>query len=143
MLQPVCLDSLVVEPGTVARLPLVATDHAKFCSTSARHMVAPFLELDHSGAIEASLQAFLFGNLNKHLGGKVFGTFSRRVHFVVASTAYPCAAPLTFSHLTSVLESDVIRLDPFATMTGRAVDTISGSVLLEFPVPRLFELLVE
>lgn len=135
MLQPVCLYRLVVEPGTVARLPFVATNHTEFCGTSAGHMVASFLELDHSGAIEAALPTFLFSNLNKHLCGRVLRTFSRRVHFVVASTAHPCPASLAFSHLTSMLESDMIRLDPFATVTGWAIDAISGSVLLKFSIP--------
>ena len=106
-------------------------------------MVASLLELNHSRATEAALPAFLLSNLNEYLGDGVLRTFSRRVHFIVANTADPCSASLAPSYLTSILESDMIGFDPFATVTSRTVDAISCCVFLEFSVPGLFELLIE
>lgn len=142
-MQPVGFHRLVVEPRTVTSLPFVAANHAELGRASAGHVVASLLEFNHRRAIEAALPAFLLGNVNKYLGGRVLGTLSRRVHFIVADTADPGPASLAFSYLASILETNVIGLDPFATVASRAVDAVSGSVLLEFSVPGLFELLIE
>lgn len=106
-------------------------------------MVASFLEFDHSGTIETTLPTFLFSHFNKYLCRWIFRTLSGRVHLVVAYAAYPCPAPLTLPYFATIFEVDMVRFDPFATMTSRAVDTIPSGVLLKFPVPCLFELLVK
>lgn len=106
-------------------------------------MIASFFELDHSRTVEASLPAFLLCNLNKDLRRGILGTLSRRVHLVIADTAHPGPTSFTLSYFATVLEADVIGFDPLATMTSRAVDTVSSGVLLEFPIPGLLEFLVE
>lgn len=65
------------------------------------------------------------------------------MHFVVAYAAYACPAFLAFSYFATVLQGDMIRLDPLATMARWAVDAVSGGILMELPVPGLFEALVE
>jgi hypothetical protein len=65
------------------------------------------------------------------------------MHLVVAYTAHPCPASFALSYLPTILETDMIRFDPFAAMAGRAVDAIPSSVFLKFPVPGLLELLVK
>jgi hypothetical protein len=42
--------TIVIEPGTVTGFPFLATHHAELGLTAARHMVAAFLELNHSMA---------------------------------------------------------------------------------------------
>lgn len=143
MLQPVRFHRLIVEPGTVTCLPFVATDHAKFCGAPTGHMVASLFKLDHGRTIEAALPAFLLSDFNEYLCCRIFRTLSRSVHLVVAYTAYPCPASFTFPHLATILKVDMVRFYPLATMTSRAVDTVPSSILLEFSVPGLFELLVK
>jgi hypothetical protein len=143
MLQPVCFYCLVVEPGTVASLPFISTDHAELCHAPAGHMVAPFLELDHGRAIEAALPAFLLRSLNKYLGRRILRTLSSHVHFIVAYDAHTHPASLTFPHLPTVLDSDMVRFDPFAATTRRAVDAVASSIFLKLSVPGLFEPLIK
>lgn len=143
MLQSVRFHRLVVEPGTVTGLPFVATYHAELCSASARHMVASFFQLDHSRTVEAALPPFFLSNFGESIGLGILGTFSRSVHFVVTYAAYACPTFFAFSYFATILHVDMIRFDPLATMARRAVDTVSGRIFMELPVPDLFELLVE
>jgi len=65
------------------------------------------------------------------------------MHLVVACTAHPCPALFAFPYLPTILEADMIRFDPFAAMTGRAVDAIASGIFVKFPVPSLLELLIK
>ena len=143
MLQSIRFYRLVVEPGTVTGLPFVATYHAELCSAPARHMVASFFQLDHSRTVEAALPPFSLSNFDEGICFGILGTFSGSVHFVVTYTANACPASFAFSYFATILHVNMIRFDPLATMARWAVDAVSGRVLMEFPVPGLFELLVE
>ena len=143
MLQPVGFDRLIIEPGAVTSLPFVATGHAELCCAPTSHMVASFLELDHSRTIVAALPAFLLGHFNENLRCRILRAVPGRVHLGVAYAANPCPASFAFAYLATILKADVIRFDPLAAMKSGAVDAIPSSVLLEFSIPGLFELLVK
>ena len=116
--EAICFDGFVVEPRTIARLPLEAADHTEFGTAATRHVVAAFLELDGGGAVEAALPAFFLGNLDEFLRRGVFGTFAARVPFVIAGAADFRSALLAFAKLpapvgpTAGIDMDMCRLDP-------------------------------
>lgn len=149
MIKSIVLNGFIVEPGAVASFPLQATDHAKFCTTTASHMVTALLQLNCGGAIETTLPAFLLGDLGETLGGFVLGAFATCVPFAIASAAHFCSAAATFSIFAATVgttrgvEVDICRFDPFATTPCRAVDAILGSVLLVFLIPFHLELCIE
>ena len=134
---------LIVEPWAVARLPFQTADHTKLRCASARHMIAAFFQLDHCRTTKASLPALLLRNLNKGLRVWVFRTLERLVHLIVANAADTGIATLAATHLSALLNRNMIRLDPLATTMGWAVDPVASVVFLEFSVPRLLEVLVE
>lgn len=72
----VCIHVLVVEPWTIARLPLQSAYHTEFCGAPTRHMVAAFLELYHGRAIIALLPPLLLGSLNELLRRWIIWTVS-------------------------------------------------------------------
>ena len=118
--EAVGLDGVVVEPRAIARLPLQAADHAELGPAPARHVVAPFLELDGGGAVEAALPAFLLGDLDKLLRRGVLGALAARVPLVVAGAAHLGLAPLASAELpasvgaTAGVDGDVCGFDPGA-----------------------------
>ena len=71
-----CIDIFVVEPGTIAGLPLAATNHAKLRCAPAGHVVASFLEFDHRRAAVASLPSLFLGDFDEFLRRRIFGTFA-------------------------------------------------------------------
>ena len=149
MIEPVVLHSLIVEPRTVARLPLQTTDHAEFSTTATRHVVAAFLQLDRRRAIEAALPPFFLRYLCKPLCSFVLRTFSARMPFTIAGRTNLGLAAGTFAVFAAPVQTarsvnmDIGRLDPFATATSGAVETVLGGVFLVFLVPFHFELCVE
>ena len=116
--ETVGFDGFVVEPGTVARLPLEAADHAELGAAAARHVVASLLELDGRGAVEAALPPFFLCDLDELLRRGVLGAFAARVPFVVARAADFRPASLAFAILpaavgtTAGVDGDVCGFDP-------------------------------
>lgn len=149
MPQPVSFDGFVREPGTVARFPLGAANHAEFSVAAARHVVASFFEFHSGFTIEATLPAGLFGDLDEFLRGWVFGTFAGGVPFVVAQAADFRLASLTYAKFPSVIGPaalifvDVIWFDEGTATAGGAVDAVFGSVFQVFAIPILFEFVAE
>jgi hypothetical protein len=133
----------VVEPRTVTRLPLQSTDHAKLSCTAAGHVVTTFLQLDHGRAIEAFLPAFLLGSIDELLGSRIFGAVSGQVSLVIADGTDLCAALFALAYLSAMLDCDMTRLNPFATVLTDAVDSVLGLVFEKLSIPVLLEVLVE
>lgn len=103
MLKAISFNSFVIEPRTVASLPFEAANHAELGSASTPHVVTAFLQLNSGLAVEATLPALLLGNLDKFLGGGIFGTFTGSVPFAVAEAADFGLALLTFTVLAPVI----------------------------------------
>ena len=147
--EAVGLDGVVVEPRAVARLPFQAADHAELGPAPARHVVAPFLELDGGGAVEAALPAFLLCDLDELLRRGVLGALTARVPFVVAGAADFRLAPLASAAFpasvgaAASVDGDVCGFDPGAAAPCGAVDAVFGRVFLVFSVPFSFEVVVE
>jgi hypothetical protein len=131
--------TIVIEPGTVAGFPFLATHHAELSLTAARHMVAAFLKLNHSMAAIAGLPAAFLSFLHKLLYLWVLRTFARPVHFRVANDTYFRFAPRAFCKLSSLIMMDLARSDPSATFRRRTVDPVLGVVFLITTVPSDFE----
>lgn len=149
MSEAVRFDGVVVEPGAIARLPLEAADHAEFCAAATRHVVAAFLQLDGGGAVEATLPAFVLGDLDELLRRGVLGAFAACVPFVVAGAADFHIASLAFAVLsasvgaTARINVDVCGFDPRAATPSWAVDTVLGRVLLVLSIPFSLEAVIE
>lgn len=118
MSEAVSVDGFVVEPGTIARFPLEAADHAEFGAAATGHVVATFLQLDSCRAVETALPSFFLRDLDKLLRSGVFGTFAARMPFVIARAADFCLAPLAFAKLpasvgaSAGIDVDMCRFDP-------------------------------
>lgn len=145
MVQAIILDCLVVEPWTIARLPLGAANHAKLGPAPARHVVAALFQFDGGGTIETVLPAFLLRNLGEPQCRLVLGAFTAGVPLAIARRADLGAATIAFAVLTTGVGVDVniCRLYPFAAPFGRTVDAVFGGVFLVFLVPFHFEAQVE
>jgi hypothetical protein len=147
MLQSIILNSFVVEPRTVAALPLEPTYHAEFRGTATRHVIASLFQLDHSTTVVAPLPAFLLRDLDKRSGRWVLRAFPvGRVVLSIASRAYLRRAALALAELAAWVVwvgLDVRGLDPFTAGARGAVQSILGRVLLVLFVPAGFEFVVE
>ena len=147
--EAVGLDSIVVEPRAIARLPLEAADHAELGPAPARHVVAPFLELDGGGAVEAALPAFVLCDLDELLRRGVLGALAARVPFVVAGAADFRLAPLASAVFpasvgaAASVDRDVCRFNPGAAAPCGAVDAVFSRIFLVLSVPFSFEVVVE
>ena len=75
MIKPIGFDGSVIEPRTVARLPLCAADDAELGGAAAGHVVAAFLEFDSCRAVVAAHPAIFFCEFGEASRGLVFGTF--------------------------------------------------------------------
>jgi hypothetical protein len=109
------------------------------------HVIATFLQLHYSLAAVASLPTLLLGHLNQTVSLLVLWAFSLSVEFAVAQYADLCVACAASCVLSTVcrIHFDLGWLDPLATSLCRAVKAVTGGVLLEFFVPKDFELVVE
>lgn len=109
------------------------------------HVIAAFLELNHSLTIVASLPALFFRHLHYALGLLVLWALSSRVILAVAQDTYFGAASTTASVLSSrgQVNTDLIRFNPFATAFSRAIKIFGSCVLFKFLVPKPLELIVE
>ena len=114
----VCFDGFVVEPGTIARFPLEAADHAEFGAAATGHVIAAFFQLDGRGAVETALPSLFLCDHDELLGRGVFRAFAARVPFVVACAADFHLAPLAFAVIPASvgaaagIEVDVCGFDP-------------------------------
>ena len=141
VIQAVCFDGLVVEPGTVTGFPLKAADHAEFSSAATGHVVTAFFQFDGGFAVVTALPAFLFSDPDEFLGCCVFGTFARGVPSIVAeaadfgSTSLALAVLPAMVRTTTSIRVDICRLDPLAAFASGTVDAILSCVLLKFLVP--------
>lgn len=141
MEQAILLHRLVIKPGAIAALPLVAADHAKLGFAPACHVVTPFLQLNRGAAVVAPLPAFSLRDLNKLPRCVVLGAGPRGVPLAVAGDAHLHPAAATLGILPSALgptahiDVNVARLDPLTTATAGAVDAVLGGVFLVFGVP--------
>lgn len=149
MIEAIVFHRLVVEPGTIAALPLGAADHAKLGVASTCHVVASFLQFDRRRAVEAALPPFLLCDLCEPRRGFILGAFAPCVPAAIAGTAHLRATAFAVSVLTAPartarsINMDMGRLDPFAATARGAVDAVLGGVFLIFAVPGFLELEVE
>lgn len=149
MVESVCFDGCVVEPGAVAGLPFQAAYHAEFGATATCHVVAAFLQFDRCGAVETALPSLLLRYLDEFLGSRVFGAFAAGMPFVVARAADFRLAFWAFTVFpspigtTASVNVDMRRFDPFPTAPRRAVYAVLGGVFLVFAVPLLLEAVIE
>lgn len=146
VVQAIILHCLVVEPWTIARLPLGAANHTKLGPAPTRHVVTALFQFDGGGAIEAALPALLLRNLGEPQRRFVFGAFAASVPFAIAGRAHFGAAPtVAFAVLTTRLgiSMDICRFDPFTAPFGGTVNAVFGGIFLVFLVPLHFEAHVE
>ena len=128
---------LVIEPWTVARLPLVPTDDAELRRAAACHVVAALSQLDHGRAARAPLPALFLGDLDEAFCFGVLWTLGGAVRAVVADRADFSTAGFTFADLAAEggVEFDMFGFDPGAAVAGGAVEAVAGGVLAELVVP--------
>jgi hypothetical protein len=69
----------VIEPRTLASLPRACAEHAEVGTTTASHMVAALLKLDHGLAVVAALPSLLFGQVDKSLSLWILGAVAAGV----------------------------------------------------------------
>lgn len=136
----------MVEPGTVAGLPLCAAHHAELGFAATGHMVAALLELDHGGAIVAALPACVLGQARELQRGFVFRTVgclgmpfavAEAAHFGFAAAAFAVPAARTG------VPKDAAGSDPLAAAGARAVEPVLRGVFEVFLVPLSLEFVVE
>lgn len=141
MIQAILLDRLVIEPRTIARFPLRATDHAEFGAAAAGHVVTALFELDRRGAVETPLPAFFLRDLGEASGCFVLRAVATCVPPSIARATNLCAAAAAFPVFTPTGRSprgvkvDVGGLDPLAAAAGGAIDAILGGVFLILLIP--------
>lgn len=138
-----CIDGLIVEPRTIARLPLQATDHAEFRCTPTSHVVAAFFELDHGRTAVASLPALLLGDFDEGFRLRILRTLPRDVHFLRTYAAHPCFALLAPPDFPAILNLDIVRFDPGAAFPSRAIYAVLRLEFSVFAIPQDLELLIE
>ena len=149
VVESVRFDCFVVEPGAVAGFPALAADHAEFGAAAAGHVVAAFFEFDGRFAVEACYPAFLLGDLDEFLRGRVFGAGAGGVPFAVAGTADFGSAAGAFAVFAAAVGAagdvcvDVGGFDPFAAVLLGAVDAVFGCEFTVFLVPLFLEFKVE
>jgi hypothetical protein len=137
------IDIFIVEPRTVARLPLQTTDHAELSSATTSHVVTAFFQLNHSGAIVAFLPSFLLSSLDELLRSRVFRTFSGFVGFAIADGADSRTTFLALPNLATMIVSNILWTDPFATRSIDAIYPVLGRVLEVFAIESLLEVVVK
>ena len=125
----------IVEPRTLACLPLQATQNAEFRHTPASHVVASFFPLDQCVAAVAALPALLLGLLDELRDLGVLGTVGRFVQLVVAERANFSPAARTLRILTALKGVNVRGFDPFTTFECWTVHPVLGVVFFVFAVP--------
>lgn len=86
-------------------------------------MITAFLELDHRGAVVASLPAFLLGDFHESLRLFVLGTVFVGVPLAVALAAHPDLATAAFTIFSARISINVyVRgFNPFTTASGRTI----------------------
>ena len=108
-------------------------------------MIATLFELYHRGAVEASLPAFLLGDLNKSFRILVLWTIFPGVPLAVTLTAHFDSAATTFTvFLASTWIGVYMRwFYPFTAAFGRAIYAVFGCVFLILFVPLHLEFCIE
>lgn len=144
MLHSILLYGVVAEPRAFACLPLRPAYHAELGSATACHMIAAFLEFNHSLTSMAALPPFQLRLLEELVRLFVSGTLPRIVHLPITPTADLGPATATLTVLPAVLvAADILGLDPVAAPSRRAVNSVSRRELGVFLVPSLLEVAVE
>lgn len=133
----------VIEPGTLASLPLRTAKDAELSEAAASHVVTSFSPLHESTAAVATLPSFGFSLLDQLRDLRVFRTISRFVHLVVTECADFCPASGALCVLSSLRGVYVSRLYPFATFESWTVDSVLRMILLVLTVPEDLELGIE
>ena len=78
---------VVVEPRTIAGLPLQSTHDAEFRRATASHVIATFMPFDHGVAAVTALPTFLLSLFNEFGNFGIFRTINGFVHFGVTKGA--------------------------------------------------------
>lgn len=107
------------------------------------HVIATFLQLDHSLTIVTTLPAGLFSCFEKLFGLLVFWAILRAMPPATAKTANFCFTSTAFPKFLAIFLVYVSRLDPFAASTGRAIYSIFGRIFCKFGIPILLKLVVK
>ena len=107
------------------------------------HVIAAFLQFDHSPAVIASLPARLLCCFQEFVGLLILGTVLCAMPFPITKTANLCLTTTALPVLLAILLMDTSRLDPFATPSGRTIYTIFGGILCEFRVPIFLEFIIK
>lgn len=137
------INILVIEPRTITALPAQPTHHAELRGTAAGHVIASFFQLHHRRTAVAFLPALLLRRLDELLRRGVLRTIPRNMRLVITDRAHSCPAALAFPNLPAVFDGDVVGLDPLTAALADTIHLVLGLVLVELPVPRLLEVLVE
>lgn len=109
------------------------------------HVVAPFLELNHSLAIIASLPTLLLRHLYQTLGPFVLWTFSSCVKLTVAQNTDLGTALATTGIFSpsSQIDADLTGFDPLTAALCRTVEVLGSGVLFKLLVPKSLESVIE
>lgn len=107
-------------------------------------MIAALLKFHHGRTIIAFPPTSLFSDLDKFLHRRIFGTFSRLVCFGITDRTGLAATLGTFADLATVFVGVyVFGLYPFATALFGTVYLVLGSILLQFSIPFLLEVIAK
>lgn len=103
-------------------------------------MVATFFQLDHGSTVVTSLPSCLLCSFKELVCLLVFGAIFGSMPFAVTLAADLGLTSSTLAVFSPVLPMHAPGSDPFATPSGRTIDTIFRRVFLEFLVPCLLEI---
>jgi hypothetical protein len=159
IVQSVRLNRFVVEPRTIARLPLEAAYHTELRGTATvqcqrcsnyrgkydlpSHVITTFLQLNHCPTVIASLPSCFFGRFKEAIGFLVLRTILRPMPLPIAQTTDSRLTPTTFANLLPILLMNIARFYPFATTSSRTIYTVFSRILRKFPIPCPLELHVK
>jgi hypothetical protein len=109
------------------------------------HVVTAFLQLHHSLATVASLPPLLFRHLDQTVGLLILWTLPSTVKLAVAEYAHFSVALAATSILSlgGQIHTNLGRLDPLATTSCGAIESVFCGIFLIFFVPERFEFVVK
>jgi hypothetical protein len=107
------------------------------------HVIASFLQLDHSPAIVTSLPARLLGSFEEPVGLFILGTILCTMPFSIAKTADFRLTATALPVLLAIFFMDISWFDPFATSSGRTIYTILRRVFGKLCIPVFLKFIIK
>jgi len=134
-----------VEPGTIARLPPLATHITELGGTVTLHVVTSFAQLHHGSTIVAALPAVFLAHGNHAIGVGVVCAVPASVPAPPTFLANFCLAfrAGTVIPADGMVGLDVFGFNPFTAAFCRAVEPVVCGVFEVFFVPEALELVAE